>query len=272
MTTKEMMDIALKLAGLDELHPDTSISVEGSNIKRVLAGIDMGAAELLTAKEMGYDCVARHHNIVPVSSQMGDWVYHDHFEKLVNCGVPINVAQKVVEERKRTERHALHAMNMDSAASMARLLNMPFIGIHTPADLLAERAIERQIDPLLDSNPRATLQDIIDELKNIREFAESPQDPEIWVGKPDSYAGKIVVSMAGVLAMDIEEYKALIQAGYGTFLVMHMKPDVEKELQKDKRCNVIVTGHMASDSLGFNQILDAWEAEGLKIDRVGGLV
>jgi len=29
---------------------------------------------------------------------------------------------------------------------------------------------------------------------------------------------------------------------------------------------------MASDSLGFNQILDAWEAQGVEIVRVSGIV
>ena len=31
-------------------------------------------------------------------------------------------------------------------------------------------------------------------------------------------------------------------------------------------------GHMASDSIGFNQILDAWEARGVEVTRIGGLV
>ncbi len=42
MNTKEMMQIALDLAGLTEMPSDTSISVEGEDITNVLAGIDMG--------------------------------------------------------------------------------------------------------------------------------------------------------------------------------------------------------------------------------------
>lgn len=272
MTTQEMMDIALHLAGLDKLHPDSSVSVEGGDIHRVLAGIDMGVAELLAARELGYDCVARHHNIIPASSHMGEWVYHDHLQNMLRHEIPIQIAQKVVEGRKREVRHSLHANNLSGPISMAKLMHMPFIGIHTPSDLLAEQAIEKQLRPLLEAEPQVTLQQIVDELKKIREFAESPQGPEIWVGSPDSYAGKVLVTMAGVLDFELEEYKAYIDAGYGTFLTMHLSPSVEKALQEDGRCNVIVTGHMASDSLGFNQILDAWEAAGLEVDRVGGLV
>ena len=42
--------------------------------------------------------------------------------------------------------------------------------------------------------------------------------------------------------------------------------------QQASRCNVLCMGHMASDSIGFNQILDAWEARGVEVTRIGGLV
>ena len=65
MNTKEMMQIALDLAGLTEMPSDTSISVEGEDITNVLAGIDMGTAELALARQLGYDCVFRHHYLTP---------------------------------------------------------------------------------------------------------------------------------------------------------------------------------------------------------------
>ena len=69
-----------------------------------------------------------------------------------------------------------------------------------------------------------------------------------------------------------DELKALITAGVGTFVCMHMDADIVKALQEDNRCNVLCMGHMASDSIGFNQILDAWEARGVEVTRIGGLV
>ena len=36
--------------------------------------------------------------------------------------------------------------------------------------------------------------------------------------------------------------------------------------------DVIIAGHMASDSIGMNRILDEWEKEGLEVTRIGGLV
>lgn len=272
MDTKEMMNIALKLAGLGEMPFDSAISVEGEGIKRVLAGIDMKEPEILAAHLMGYDCVARHHHVEPKTVDLGEMVYHDHFEKMLRHGVPINIAQKSLEESQEAIPHELHPANFGGPIALAKLLNMPYIGIHTPADLLVERTIEAHMEALLEANPRATCQDAIDELRTIREFAESPQGPLIYVGKPDSHVGKYVVFEAGGLAPTLPEYKAYIDAGYGTFIVMHMTATVEKALREDGRCNVIVTGHMPSDSLGFNQILDAWEAAGLEVTRIGGLV
>ena len=72
MNTTEMVQIALDLAQLQELPLDSSVSVPGENITRVLAGIDMGAAELTLARQLGYDCVARHHNMVPRLGKLGE--------------------------------------------------------------------------------------------------------------------------------------------------------------------------------------------------------
>ena len=43
-------------------------------------------------------------------------------------------------------------------------------------------------------------------------------------------------------------------------------------MKKHNKSNLIVAGHMASDSLGFNQILDAWEKQGVEIVRISGIV
>ncbi|MDO4326496.1 MAG: hypothetical protein Q4E24_10775 [bacterium] len=274
MNTKEMLQIALDLAKLKELPMDSSISVEGENIENVLAGIDMGSAELALAKQLGYDCVARHHNMTPALGKLGYLVANDHYEKMVANGVPVNVAQKLLERRKREVEIMFHGSNLDGAPSVARLLNMPYIGIHTPADLLGERAVEAKVAEVQAEKKNPTLQDLMDRLMTIREYADAPegQKPAIWVGTPESYAGKVVVEFAGGLAGELDELKAYIDAGVGTFICMHMDANIVKELQQDNRCNVMVMGHMASDSIGFNQILDAWEARGVRVTRIGGLV
>ena len=201
MNTTEMVQIALDLAQLQELPLDSSVTVPGENITRVLAGIDMGAAELTLARQLGYDCVARHHNMVPRLGKLGELVAQSHYEKLVHYGVPVNVAQKLLEHRKRATEIMFHGSNLDGGPSVARLLGMPYLGLHTPADLLGERMVEAKVDEVYEANDNPTVQEILDNLMTIREYAQAPegQRPAIWVGEKDSYAGKTVVDFAGGL-------------------------------------------------------------------------
>ncbi len=272
MTTKEMMDIALELAGLDYIPEDSAINVEGQGVKRVLAGIDMNQAELIAAKMMGYDCVARHHPQGIGNIGLGRLESRDHCEIMINAGVPVNIAQKTAEPRKPKMDQTMHAMNLTGAVQLTRLLDLASISIHTPADLIVEDMLRRRMQALEKTIDRVTLKDIVDDIKQVREFAESAQGPEIRVGDEKSFAGRIFVTMTGGGACTLEEHKAMIDAGVGTFVVMHMTGKIIDALREDGRCNVVVAGHMASDSYGFNRILDAWEQRGVEVRRVGGIV
>jgi len=140
--------------------------------------------------------------------------------------------------------------------------------------MLAERYTQKKMDALMEKNPRCTVQDVIDELMTIREYQDAleGQQPEVWVGSKDSFAGRIYVEMYGVGAPTLDEYIACANAGVGTFVTMHATPEVIEGMRKQNKANLIVAGHMASDSLGFNQILDAWEKQGVEIVRISGIV
>ena len=58
----------------------------------------------------------------------------------------------------------------------------------------------------------------------------------------------------------------------GTIVEMHMPEDVLEAVKKQNTGNVIIAGHMASDSVGLNQILAALEERGLEVIRVSGVV
>ena len=65
MKMSEMLQIALDLAGLEAMPEDSGVVYDnGKDIQKVLAGIDMSAAELMIAKQLGFDCVAQHHQTV----------------------------------------------------------------------------------------------------------------------------------------------------------------------------------------------------------------
>jgi len=128
----------------------------------------------------------------------------------VYYGVPVNVAQKLLEHRKRATEIMFHGSNLDGGRSVARLLGMPYLGLHTPADLLGERTVEAKVAEVYAANDNPTVQEILDNLVTIREYAEAPegQRPAIWVGGKNSYAGKTVVDFAGGLGAELDELKA----------------------------------------------------------------
>ncbi len=275
MTVKEMYQIVLDLVGLEAMPEDSGIIYDnGKEVKRILAGIDMDATMLLLAKQLGFDCVAKHHPSGIQNPNTGDLVGRDHLKKLLECGVPINEAQKLAYAGVQKRKQGMHSRNKTLIADTAKLLDISDVAFHTPADMLAERTVQDKMNALMERNPRCTVGDVIDELMTIREYqdAQEGQQPEVWVGSKDSFAGRIYVEMYGVNAPSVDEYIACANAGVGTFVGMHATPEVIEALRKQNKANLVIAGHMASDSLGFNQILDAWEAKGIEIVRISGIV
>lgn len=275
MKVTEMNQVVLELAGLEVMSEDSGVVYDnGKEVKRVLAGIDMDPAMLVLAKQLGFDCVAHHHPSGITNPNISELFGRDHMKKMMECGIPINEAQKLAYANTEKRKRAAHSRNRTQMSDAAKLLDLAVVAFHTPADMLAERHVQEKMDALTEHNPRCTVQDIIDELMLIREYAEAleGQQPEVWVGSKDSFAGKIYVQMYGVGAPTAEEYKAYSDAGIGTFICMHATEEVVEAMKKHGKSNLIVAGHMASDSLGFNKILDAWEAKGVEVTRISGIV
>src|SRR5207247_9627273 len=61
MDAEEILNVALRVAKQSETPADTTINVPAKDVKRVLFGIDVDAADLLVAKEKGYDLVIADH-------------------------------------------------------------------------------------------------------------------------------------------------------------------------------------------------------------------
>ncbi len=59
--------------------------------------------------------------------------------------------------------------------------------------------------------------------------------------------------------------KAYFQAGVGTIVCMHVPENVKKAVESQGIGNIIVAGHMASDSIGLNKIIELWEKDGVEV-------
>ncbi|HEX9136710.1 MAG TPA: NGG1p interacting factor NIF3, partial [Nitrospirota bacterium] len=78
------------------------------------------------------------------------------------------------------------------------------------------------------------------------------------IGSDDQRTGKIFVDMTGGTSGSKETIERLSQSGVGTIVGMHMSEDHRKEAEKH-HLHVVIAGHISSDSLGLNLLLDAIE-------------
>lgn len=272
MNTAEIMNVALDLAGLSEIPYDSGIHVEGHSIQKVLFGVDMEGTELMLAKQMGYDLVLGHHPSDGEAYIQFAKVMNRQIEVMNRFGIPINKAQKAIKKRIASVDLSHHVGNHDRAASIARLIGMPYMNIHLPADIITENYLQGIMDGLFPENHRGTVGEVINQLKNLPEYAGKVGGPVIRVGSESDYAGKIAVLMAGGTNGGSDVFKAYFEAGVGTIICMHIPEDVKRAVEEQNIGNVIVAGHMASDSIGLNQLAEALEKKGLEVTRIGGIL
>ncbi|MCS7151540.1 MAG: NGG1p interacting factor NIF3 [Endomicrobia bacterium] len=248
---------------LSNPYNDTRILVGEDNveIKSILVGIDMEMPEVLLAqilRQQGntVDLILSHHpegvgykNFYEVMNMQADI--------LAKFGVPINVAEGILEPRIKEVHRKLMPMNHNRAVDIANLLGIPFICCHTPADNCVATYLQKLFD---DEKPRY-IKDVIDILLEIPEYdhaAKLGYGPHILTGNKDRKAGKIFVDMTGGTEGSTEVFEKLAVAGVSTVVAMHLSEDHFKNAQKF-HINVVIAGHIASDNLGLNLILDATE-------------
>jgi len=142
------------------------------------------------------------------------------------------------------------------------------------AHTVADNQVTSYLQELMEQEKPDTLGDVLKILKKIPEYAEAVKynaGPTLVVGNKDRRVGKILVDMTGGTSGSEDAYAKLAQAGVGTLLVMHIGEKHRKEAEKNN-INVIIAGHMASDSLGMNLLLDGLEEKGLEIISCSGLM
>ena len=271
LNTDEMLNIALVLAGLNECPADAAVIVPGKQIKKVLVGIDMNTPEVLIGRLMGYDCVCSHHprntDIKRITNLFREQMYAMH-----ENGVPLNEAQKLIELAAEKMENSDHAFNFNRNASAAEQLGMPYLCIHTPADIIVEKALQRIFDEKFGDKPMTKLSEVMKVFDDIPEYQHAVYPPKIAAGTPDSYCGKIHVVMSGVTEGGPEVTKAYFCTGIGTLVYMHCGENDIKAANEQGMGNIINAGHMASDSYGMNRILEKWESRGVEVTRMSGLI
>ena len=245
-------------------YDDTRI-LNGSgdlDIKTSLVGIDIDTCELLlmdrlnATKKEKIDLAISHH---PQGSAFAHFyeVMDMQSDIFQGIGIPINIGEQLVEERKREVSRKIHSANHHRTTDAARLLSIPFMCCHTPADNHASSFLQK----LIDQKKPNFVEDIMDILGTIEEYRIAKQQrsgPCILFGKPENRAGKIFIDMTGGTEGPKDIVDNLLAAGVGTMIGMHMSEEHYKKFQ-GKNIHGIVAGHIASDNLGMNLLLDKIE-------------
>jgi putative NIF3 family GTP cyclohydrolase 1 type 2 len=245
-----------------------------ADIGGILCGIDIEAPEIVLAdrlREKGakIDLILAHHPEGAAQAGLHE-VMGVQEDLMVHAGVPVNVAEGIMASRISEVQRGFMPLNHQRAVDAARLLGFPFMCVHSPADNLAHSFLW----DLLRNNAYLTLEDIMDILLEVPEYitaAKQKAGPVILNGKPKNKAGRIFIKVTGGTGGPDSSMEKLAGAGVGTFICMHMQNKL-LELAKKFHINVIVAGHMASDSIGMNLLLDRIEQENINIIPASGLI
>ncbi|MGQ9734481.1 MAG: hypothetical protein ACUVQU_05475 [Candidatus Bipolaricaulia bacterium] len=273
MDTDEIMGLALELAGLDEVPADSQIYYPGEGIKRILMGIDLGSAELQLAKSLGFDLAIAHHPQGGSASLNFAEVLKNHIRQMVAAGVPRKVAEEAIQERLFEARVTAQMSNYDHAPSIARLLKMPFMNIHTPLDELGRRRLAEAVGRL---DRSATVAELVALLREaFPEFRHAETEIDVRVGEPGNRIGRAVVSHGAGTNGGYPVAKAYFDHGIDTVIYIHCSPTDSRRLREEfahRGKNLIVTGHIASDSLGLNPFIGELEKRGMEVKRFSGVL
>jgi len=237
----------------------------GTEVSAALVGIDIGPAEVMLAERLrsrgeNLDLVIAHHpqgralaglaDVISVQTDL--WAQH---------GSPIGQVESVFAGRIKDVATSVMAANHNRAVDAARLLDVPLMCIHTPADNCVVQFLTNKIKnakPLL----LADVLDLLLEIDEYSRYAAETVEPKIIVGSKENRAGEVFVDMTGGTSGPKDIYEIISKStNISTLVCMHVSLEHKKEIEKH-HLNCIVAPHMPSDTIGLNLILDSLESRG----------
>ncbi len=227
-------------------------------ITSILIGIDMEVGEILLfdrLRERGVkvDLVVSHHPAGSAYAKLYD-VMRMQSDILHAFGIPIGTAEDLMEGRIKEVERKLMPVNHTRSVDAARLLGIPFICLHTPADNMVATFLQKTFD---EKKPY-TVSDVMDILKAIPEYREAARNgagPKVLIGSQKRKTGRVFVDMTGGTEGSKEIFESMTSSGISTLVAMHLGEEHRKEAEKN-HLNVVIAGHISSDNLGLNLLFD----------------
>lgn len=234
------------------------------DVRTIFIGIDMKTPELLLAdrlreRGLSIDLVMSHHPEGRALSSITD-VMQIHKDVLSKAGIKQEIVRSLLDERIGEVSRSLSGVNHTRSIETARLLDIPYMCVHTPAD----NHVAHYLQSLFNKKKPKKVRNVLHLLRAIPEYTigvKRSAGPTLIAGKGDNNASKILVDMTGGTEGPKTVYARLSQAGIGTVVGMHFSETHYKNA-KAEHINMIVAGHISSDTLGLNLLLDKLEKRG----------
>ncbi len=235
-----------------------------TEVKKIIVGIDMQVGELLLTyllnrdTDQKIDLVISHHPEGLALAQLYE-AMKLQADLLANYGITISVAEQLMGKRISEIERRLMPINHARTVDVARVLGIPMMCIHTPAD----NCVTSYLKKIFDKENPLRLKNLLQILKDIPEYQKSAKfqvPPKIVNGTENSKCGKIYVDMTGGTAGSKDIFEKYVNSGVSTLVSMHIS---EEHLENAKKANlnVVIAGHIASDVLGLNLLFDELEKE-----------
>ncbi len=232
---------------------------DDKDVKDVIVGIDVDVQDLLLVdrlrdKGQNIDLVSAHHpcgRATPIFPGVMR-LQADMHEKF---GVPIHIAEALIEEREKQISRRVLTGNSERVTDAAKHLGISLMCTHTPSD----NCVSDFLQKLFDKKKPRLVGEIIDVLYEISEYqiaAKNNCPPKVFAGTDKRRAGKIFVDMTGGTTGNKKSLEKLSSAGVGTIVGMHIPEEHREEAEKHSM-NVVIAGHISSDTLGMNLVYDA---------------
>lgn len=253
-------------------YSDSRINYDSGKkeIKKVFASIDVSMGGIILADELSADLIINHHPVGLALAGLDD-VMNYQIDQMEKIGVPVNIAENLIHKRISEVARGINPINHYATVDAARLIGVSLMNVHTPADNM----VAKYVGDMIDKAKPKYVKDILKILNSIPEYQEAKKQgsgPMLFSGKPNNRCGRIVVSeMTGGTEGSKEIYQAMANASVGTIVSMHQSEE-HRTAAENAHINVIVAGHISSDSLGMNLFLDKLEKKGMKIVPFGGLI
>ena len=251
------------------LHGDLN-----TEVKKMIVGIDMEVGEILLTYLMNkdlnqkIDLIISHHPEGYALARLYD-VMKLQADLLANYGITISVAEQLMEKRIGEIERRLMPVNHNRAVDVTRVLGIPMMCIHTPADNCVTNYLKKSFE----KKKPYKLKDLMKILKNTPEYkklAKLNVPPKIVNGSEDNKCGKIFVDMTGGTEGSKDIFEKYATSGVSTLVCMHLSEEHLKNAKK-ANLNAVIAGHIASDNLGLNLLFDKLEKEEkLKFVSVSG--